>query len=105
MNDPEQHRSQRSDWVETTVQEFLKLTDEEMAYIEIKLRLSRAVKDMRQAQGLTQNQFAALVRSSQSRVSKMENGDSSISLDLLVRGLLALGTSSEQLATLIATPG
>ena len=88
-------------WVETTVQDFLELTDEEAAYIEMKLNLSQALRERRQARGMTQKEFAALVHSSQSRVSKMENGDPSISMDLLVRGLLALEATKEELAEAI----
>ena len=39
-----------------------------------------------------------MIKSSQSKVAKMEAGDPTVSLDLLVRSLLALGTSKRELA-------
>ena len=47
---------------------------------------------------------AAKLRSSQSRVAKMEAGDSSVSLDLLIRSLITLGASDRELCKIIATP-
>jgi len=40
---------------------------------------------------------AALLKTSQSRLARMEAGDPSVSLDLLVRGLFALGVSPRDL--------
>jgi len=45
------------------------------------------------------------VQSSQSRIAKMEAGDPSVSLDLLVKSLLALGASARELAKIIASRG
>jgi len=41
---------------------------------------------------------AALLKTSQSRLARMEAGEPSVSLDLLVRGLLALGATWKDLA-------
>jgi DNA-binding transcriptional regulator YiaG len=86
-----------------TVQEFLGLTSEENALIEVRLALSTALKDRRQAQNLTQTTLARRLRSSQSRVAKMEAGDPSVSLDLLLRALLATGATREEVGQVIAT--
>ena len=102
MEKEKQEQLAAGGWVTSSVQEFLDLTDEEIAYIEVKQRLSKALRKTRLAKGLTQAQFAALVQYSQSRVSKMETGDPTISLDLLVRGLLALDATDENLARAIA---
>jgi predicted transcriptional regulator len=51
---------------------------------------------------LTQADLARTMKSSQSRVAKMEAGDASVSLDLLVRSLLAVGTTNKELAKVIA---
>jgi len=45
---------------------------------------------------------AKLIKSSQSRLAKMEGGDPSVSLDLLIRSLLALGASNRDLARAIS---
>ena len=79
-------------------QEFLSLSDEEAALIDLKLALGRALKERRTRQRLSQAAVAARIRSSQSRVAKMESGDSTVSIDLLVRTLLALGASRKDLA-------
>jgi ribosome-binding protein aMBF1 (putative translation factor) len=85
-------------WRVGTTQEFLGLSHEEATLIEVKLALSRALKARRLRRGLSQADLAAQLCSSQSRVAKMEAGDSSVSIDLLVRSLLALGTSPKELA-------
>ncbi len=88
-------------WREGTVAEFLELSPEEEAYVELKLQLSHAVKTLRRKQRLTQVQFAKRLGSSQSRVAKIEAGDPSVSLDLLTRSLLALGASKQDIARAI----
>ena len=89
-------------WNVGSIDEFLGLTPEEAAYVELRLVLSDHLKQQRQQRKLTQGELGKLLRSSQSRVAKMEAGDPSVSLDLLVRSLLALGTSREDLAHMIA---
>ena len=73
-----------------TVEQFLDLSTEESEYIELKLALSEALAKRRKSSKLTQVQLAKMLRSSQSRVAKMEKGDPSVSLDLLVKSLLAM---------------
>jgi predicted XRE-type DNA-binding protein len=85
-------------WKFGDVQEFLELTDEETAFIEMKLALGRSLKERRQRKRLSQAALARLVNSSQSRVAKMETGDASVSIDLLIKSLLALGASRKELA-------
>ncbi len=89
-------------WKIGGVDEFLNLTPEEKEYIEVKLALSRTVREQRERKKLTQVEMARLLKSSQSRVAKMEAGDPSVSLDLLIRSLIALGASKRDLARAIA---
>jgi DNA-binding XRE family transcriptional regulator len=84
-------------WKIGSAQEFLGLSAEEEAYIEMKLSLSAKLKQRRQRKRMTQAELAKLVHSSQSRVAKMEAGDPSVSIDLLVKSLLALGVSKKEL--------
>jgi transcriptional regulator with XRE-family HTH domain len=86
------------------VEEFLELTPEESSYIEMKLALSESLRAYRKQRRLTQMNLAKLLKSSQSRVARMEAGDPSVSLDLLVRSLLAMGASREALAQMITSP-
>ena len=62
-----------------TVEQFLDLTTEESEYIELKLALSEALAKRRKSSKLTQVQLAKILKSSQSRVAKMEKGDPSVS--------------------------
>ena len=86
-------------WTVGSASEFLDLTPEEAQFIEYKLRLARTLRELRERQSLTQVEVAKRIQSSQSRVAKMEAGDPSVSLDLLVRSLLLLGISSKELGT------
>jgi DNA-binding XRE family transcriptional regulator len=88
-------------WAVGSVQEFLGLSDAEAALIEMKLSLSRSLRDRRQRRGLSQVELAKRLGSSQSRVAKMEAGDPSVSMDLLVSSLLVLGASAADLARVI----
>jgi DNA-binding XRE family transcriptional regulator len=90
-------RLEAAGWRVGTVSEFLGLTDEEAALIELKLDLARAVKTERVRHRLTQEELGKLLGSSQSRVAKMEAGDPTVSIDLLVRFLLRLGASRRDL--------
>lgn len=85
----------------TTVEDFLGLTPEESAYVELKLLLSQSLKERRQSLYLTQEALAQKIESSQSRVSKMEIGDPSVSIDLLIRSLLSLGVTKEEIGRII----
>lgn len=52
---------------------------------------------------LSQESLANRINSSQSRVAKMETSDPSVSLDLIVRTLLAMGATREDVAGAIAS--
>ena len=95
---------ERKGWKVGSVTEFLQLSPEESAYIEMKLALSKNLQGRRKEKSLTQEQLARLLKSSQSRVAKMEAGDPSVSLDLLVRSLLILGESRKSLAKILSEP-
>ena len=101
MRESKRKRLEAKGWRVGGAQEFLGLTDQELALIDIKLRFADALRKRRISRHLTQAQVARLVRSSQSRVAKMEAADESVSLDLMVRSLLALGLSNQALARAI----
>lgn len=82
--------------------DLLGLKPQEIALIEIRLALARELRRRRASMRLTQVQVAKLLRSSQSRVAKMEVADRSVSVDLLVRSLLALGATRVELGRLLA---
>src|SRR4030042_4400620 len=95
---------ERRGWKVGTVAEFLQLSPEESAYIEMKLALSKSLQERRKTKSLTQEQLARLLKSSQSRVAKLESGDPTLSLDLLVRSLLILGESRKNLDRILSEP-
>jgi len=102
MNNTKRKRLEAKGWKVGNVQEFLNLSREEAAYIELKLSLSKNLQDYRKAKRLTQTELARRIKSSQSRVAKMESGDPSVSIDLLIRSLFALGASKKRLADMLA---
>ena len=85
-----------------SVDEFLGLSKKESDYIEVKLALSQALSERRKQSKLTQVQLAKMLKSSQSRVAKMEKGDPTVSIDLLVKSLLAMGATKESIVKAIA---
>ena len=89
-------------WRVGTAQDFLGLSDEEAAFVELKLALARGVRARRERNGWTQTRLAKLLESSQSRVAKMEAADRTESVDLLVRSLFAMGTTKRELAKIIS---
>jgi DNA-binding XRE family transcriptional regulator len=85
-------------WKVGNARELLGLSREEEALIEIRLALADALRARRARVKWTQTELAKHVGSSQSRVAKMEAGDPTVSLDLLIRSLLALGAKSKDVA-------
>ena len=102
MESDKRRRLEKAGWKVGSTAEFLDLTPEESDYIALKMALADSLRQVRTRKNMTQSDLAALLESSQSRVAKMEAGDPSVSLDLLIRSLLSLGVSRENLARLIA---
>jgi DNA-binding XRE family transcriptional regulator len=102
MNKAKRERLTKAGWKVGSVTEFLNLTPEEELYVELKASLSQYLKRQRLASHLSQQELARLVKSSQSRVAKMEKGDPSVSIDLLIKSLLVLGTTRREIAKAIA---
>ena len=78
-------------WKIGDAQDFLRLSEVESRLVELKLALSTEIRTRRKSKRLTQVRFARHLGSSQSRIAKIEAGDPSVSMDLLVRALLSLG--------------
>jgi DNA-binding XRE family transcriptional regulator len=101
MKKTKAERLKKAGWKVGTAKEFLGLTEEEAALMEMKLALARGLKERRLAHDLTQGELAKQLGSSQSRVAKMEAADSTVSMELLVRSLLVLGASRQEVARII----
>ena len=96
-------RLESKGWKVGSAGDFLGLSPEESVYIDLKLNLSANLRKLRAEQNLTQVEMAKLIHSSQSRVAKIETGDPTVSLDLIIKSLLALGASKKQLARAISS--
>jgi DNA-binding transcriptional regulator YiaG len=94
-------RKLKSGWVEGSVKEFLELSEANVEFIETRRALSRLLKEVREKHHLTQVQVAARLRTSQSRVAKMEEADPTVSADLLLQSLFRLGLKRKELAEAI----
>jgi len=104
MNKPTRSKLEAHGWRVGSAADFLGLTPEEAAFVELKLALSDALRARRTGQGLSQGELAKRLGSSQSRVAKMEAADPSVSVDLLLRSLFALGATPRDVAATIAKP-
>ena len=102
MDKLKKEKLRKKGWKIGTVTEFLGLSAEESAYIDMKLALGEKLKERRLHKKLTQAQLAKAIDSSQSRVAKMEACDPTVSMDLLVKCLLALGVTRKELGRTIS---
>ena len=103
MNQAKRRKLQKAGFKVGSVQDFLELSNEEMALIDLKVHLVEMLKSARKSNRLTQQGLARLIASSQSRVAKMEGGAPDISLDLICRALFSLGISRQALGRMIAS--
>lgn len=104
MEQAKRQRLEAKGWKVGTVSEFLELRQEESALIEIKLALSRSLKERRQGL-MTQAELADKIHSSQPCIAKAENGSSSVSIELLIRAMLATGATPQEIGQVIANVG
>ena len=102
MKETKRKKLEAKGWRIGTAKDFLGMSNEEEAYVNLRLKLAEGLKARRQSRGITQVGLARTIKSSQSRVAKMEAGDPTVSLDLLVKSLFALGASNRELAAIIA---
>lgn len=101
MDDAKRQRLEAKGWQVGTVTDFLQLTPEEEAIVEIKLALSQRLKEIRNSQKITQQSLASRMNSSQSRIAKIEAGDPSVSLELLIRSLYCVGATKSDIVQAI----
>lgn len=89
-------------WQVGSARAFLGLSEVEAALVDLKLALSDALRRARRGRRLSQSKLAERIGSSQSRVAKIEAGDPSVSLDLLVKALIAAGATRREIGRTIA---
>ena len=102
MDEKKRGRLESQGWKVGTTADFLELTEEEAALVEIKLALSRNLRKRREKQ-MTQAELAGKIRSSQPRIAKAEVGDRSVSIELLMRAMLATGATPKEIGKVIAS--
>jgi DNA-binding transcriptional regulator YiaG len=98
MNVSKKARLRRAGWVVGDAAEFLNLSAQEAQFVEMKLALAAGVRQLRERRGMTQVALAEWLGSSQSRVAKMEAADRSVTVDLMMRSLLAIGATPGEIA-------
>jgi len=101
MKKEKRARLEGAGWKVGDAADFLDLTKEEAAFVELKVALASSLKKRRRAKRWTQTQLAAAIGSSQPRVVKMEAADASVSVDLLIKALLTIGATRRDLAKAI----
>lgn len=102
MKAVKRNRLEAAGWKLGSADEFLSLTPEETALVNIRVALAERLKDRRQKLGLSQVALARKLGSSQSRVAKMEAAEPNVSLDLLVRAMLATGATPSEVGRALA---
>ena len=102
MDNKKRKKLEAKGWVFGDAADFLGLTSEEARLIDLKLALRASIKEERLKQKVTQEELAKAMGSSQSRIAKMERGDPAVSVDLLLRALMALGMTNKQISKIIA---
>ncbi|MFW6089571.1 MAG: helix-turn-helix domain-containing protein [Gemmatimonadota bacterium] len=105
MKVSKRERLEKAGWKVGDTQEFLELSDAEMALVDVRVSLARDLRRRRKEKKISQATLAKRIGSSQSRVAKMEAGDPSVTIDLLMRTLLNTGSTLAEIARVIAKAG
>ena len=102
MDNKKKKKLEAKGWIFGDTSDFLELSPEEAQFIDLKIALKNSLKAERQKQNITQVELAKLIGSSQSRIAKMEAGDPTVTVDLLLKALLQLGVTNKQISKIIA---
>ena len=102
MDKVKKEKLQAKGWKVGSTQEFLGLSDEEARLIDTKISLIKMLKERRKSLGITQEELATRIHSSQSRVAKIEKGERDVSMDLILKSLYALNTDNKEIAERVA---
>lgn len=101
MDNNKINRLKSQGWEVGKTADFLKLSQEEIALIDLKIALTKRLKELRIKQNLSQESLAKKIKSSQSRIAKIEAGEQNISLDLILKTLFSLGATNQDLIEVI----
>jgi hypothetical protein len=102
MNSEKRKRLEAAGWKVGSVDEFLDLTPEESAMVSMRFNLAKALYEKRRGLHISQGTFAKRIKTTQPRIALAEKGADSVSLDFMVRSLLAIGASKKEIAVAMA---
>jgi len=105
MNADKRKKLESKGWRVGTATEFLGLTPEDEAWIEMKRALRDKVVELRAAKNISQAELASKLGTKQPRISKIEAGDKSVGYDLLMKSLLALGATPADIGKVLSQAG
>jgi hypothetical protein len=98
MKESKRKQLEAAGWRVGSAAEFLGLSSVESLLADLRLALSQALKERRAKLRLSQRALAERIKSSQSRIAKMEAADPEVSFDLLLRGFIATGATRQDVA-------
>lgn len=98
MRAEKRKKLEKAGWRVGSATDFLELDEVDAQLVEMKLTLAKHLRELRERLEMTQAELARRLGSSQSRVAKIEAGDASVSMDLLLRSLLAAGANRSDIA-------
>jgi DNA-binding transcriptional regulator YiaG len=103
MDKAKQEKLEQKGWKFGSAADFLQMSSEEQAYVEMRVALSQGLKAIRKRKRISQARLARMIGSSQSRVAKMEAASPSVSIDLMIKSMIALGASKKEVANVISS--
>ncbi|HWO20488.1 MAG TPA: helix-turn-helix domain-containing protein [Kofleriaceae bacterium] len=104
MKESKRKQLEAAGWRVGSVSEFLGWSDVESLLVDLRLALSQALKERRTRLRLSQRDLAERIKSSQSRIAKMEAADPEVSFELLLRGFIAMGATRQDVADVFDAP-
>ncbi|MCC7473790.1 MAG: XRE family transcriptional regulator [Pirellulales bacterium] len=78
-------------WKVGDAADFLEMDSEERQLLDARVKLALAIRQQRQAHGLTQKDLSSKLKTTQPRVAKIERAASDVSMDQLIRAFAAAG--------------
>jgi hypothetical protein len=97
MSKAERRALEAAGWKFGDYGDFLGLSDAERQIVELRIRLTRGIREARDRAGMTQADLAAAMKSTQPRVARIEAGGRGVSLDQMMRAYFAAGGKADAL--------
>jgi len=90
MDAKKRKKLEKAGWKVGDASDFLGLDEAEASLIDLKTRMALAIRKAREGLKITQKELAATLHTDQGRISKIENADPEVSLDLMFKARFAL---------------